>query len=1086
MTGLPPVTRRFFLGAVGATAGALAISGPASAIAPRPGVGDVPLTYTLRRRNDLTLLRVTFLGMVRDGDRLVISPTTPYLNPVPFGAKVGRMVIDIGPQSVLEEASPYPSAQGPRPPMRSRLAGSSRIVVNVTSAVDLTLTSMLAWAQWLTATAGPAVYPRGASIPANTLEKGYTPPAPDETSIEMPWWLIVSPNIFTTWSQRVEPKTVQGRSEVFSTWFGQLDPGGQPDRDGAAATIRGVWIRDPGAQVALRDGMDNPRIGSEGYPFEILPKPADRADFVRLTTRTGANLPGGVAHPVDAAMTLTPLGGHLSTYGAWDEPGVSSISSWQQRIWQGRDTYVKIVRRGFLYPWGIRAYQVTEGVRIWSASNRAAGDVRPYWFTRTQVGVTDPTLVYADVPATTAAGRRGATFRSVTCLTSVTPFLAQPTPGPQADGWRGKAVYVPRVPRGNSSTPFAFDFVGVDANGQEVSFSMPLLFAEDDPDGEGPRANFTEAGAGALRRFYAGLTEAERRADFSGRYVGFATAASDPLDTAMPVTTMFFAMAETFDGDVRLISSDSDLLEADGQPRNMPLLQTASVIVEDLSRITGQRVNATLDYPRAFISSGLDRARNAGLVYLQQATGDVARIAMEAAKAGGVIVPTMDLAGFSAGVGPVYGTAAALDELAADGTISPGDALSAITLLGGVSLADVLPGSFPALDGNLPSSKALRTTTRLVDEGLPTERVVTTMAMSWAASQLVTSGAAELLLDVDRASLSIQLVSEVPTSGGDAAWSVLGSFDDFTVSLVPVEGFAFVAVDVARLTFSAGSKTSTDVDIDVTDVRFGGLLSFIAELAAYLPFGDGLSIDVGGRGITAGLSVGVPSIGLGAFTLSGIAVRTGFTLPFGDDPVRFRFGMSAPEDPFGMTVLGLGGGGWFTQDLGLDGIEYFEAAAFVQAKVALDLGVASGSVSVQMGMQYALGAPEAGGDEICTLIAFVRIQGRVDVLGIVTVGIEIYIGLGIDLPLPIPDDPDDLLQITVHGEAECSVRIKLAFWSKRVRFTVRRSFKGSDLPGSSFVVGVLSSRAGEPPVTPITFADAVTREDWAEFCGAFS
>ncbi|MFZ4511104.1 MAG: hypothetical protein ACOYNJ_09105 [Candidatus Nanopelagicales bacterium] len=1080
MTGLPPVTRRFFLGAVGATAGVLAISGPASAIAPRPGVGDVPLTYTLRRRNDLTLLRVTFLGMVREGDRLVISPTTPYLNPVPFGAQVGRMIIDIGPQAVLEEANYYPPNGAPAPPVRSRLAGSSRIVVNVTSAVDLTLTSMLAWAQWLTATAGPAVYPRGANIPANVLEKGYTPPAPDETSIEMPWWLIVSPNIFTTWSQRVQPKTVAGRSEVFSTWFGQFDREGQPDRDGAAATIRGLWIRDPGAQVALRDGMVNPRMGSEGYPFEILPKPADRADFVRLTTRTGANVPGGVANPVDAAMTLTTLGGHLSTFGAWDEPGVSSVASWQQRIWQGRDTYVKIVRRGFLYPWGIRAYQVTEGVRIWSASNRAAGDIRPYWFTRTQVGVTDPTLVYADVDATTVAGRRGATFRSVTCTTTVTPFLAQPTAGPETDGWAGKAVYVPKVPRGNSSTPFAFDFIGVDANGQQVAFSMPLLFAEEAP------ANFTEAGARTLRAYYAARPDSERRADFSGRYVGFATAAGDPLDTAMPVTTMFFAMSETFDGDVRLISSDSNLLEFDGQPRNMPLLQTANVIVEDLSRITGQQVNAVLDYPRAYVSAGLDRARNAGLVYLKKATEEVTRIGMDAAKAGGVMVPTMDLAGFSAGVGPVYGTAESLAELAADGTITPADALSAITLLGGVSLADVLPSSFPALDGGLPSTKALRTTTRLVDEGLPTERVVTTMAMSWAASELVPSGVAELLLNVDDASLSIQLVSEVPTAGGDAAWSVLGNFTDFTVSLVPVEGLAFVAVDVARLAFSAGSKTSTDVDIDVTDVRFGGALAFIADLAAYLPFGDGLSIEVGGRGISAGLSVGLPAIALGAFTLSGIAVRTGFTLPFGSDPVRFRFGMSAPDDPFGMTVLGLGGGGWFTQDLGLDGIEYFEAAAFVQAKVALDLGVASGSVSVQLGMQFALGAPEAGDDERCTLTAFVRIQGRVDVLGIVTVGIEVYIGLGIDLPLPIPDDPDDLLQITAHGEAECSVRIKLAFWSKRVRFTVRRSFKGSDLPGSSFVVGVLSSRAGEPPVTPITFADAVTREDWAEFCGAFA
>lgn len=198
--------------------------------------------------------------------------------------------------------------------------------------------------------------------------------------------------------------------------------------------------------------------------------------------------------------------------------------------------------------------------------------------------------------------------------------------------------------------------------------------------------------------------------------------------------------------------------------------------------------------------------------------------------------------------------------------------------------------------------------------------------------------------------------------------------------------------------------------------------------------------------------------------------------------------MSSTDDPFGLTVMGLGGGGWFSNDLGLDGIEYFDAAAFVQAKVAVDFGVASGSVAVQMGMQYSMGLPEGGTDEVCTLTAFARIQGEVGVLGIVSIGIEVYLGLGIDLPLPIPPNPGpgDVLEITLHGEASCTVKVKVCFFSKKVTFQVKRSFKGSDLPLADYIVGALGTRSARSADTGVTFAQTVTPANWAQYCGAFA
>lgn len=1079
---LPAITRRGFLGAVGVSATVLAL--PAGALAVPPVRPDSAVTQTLiiRRRTDLLRVGITGYGMTVNfgSGSITVDADSPYTTLA--GTRAGRLAVDFGPQHVLEEAFSLTSNPNPQPPARSRLAGASRVVFTIPSDLTLSLSSILAWSQYLTAAPPVAIYPPDVAIPPAVVGKGYAPPREFETSIEIPWYLIISPHAFSAWSQMVNPKTVDGRTELFNSWMGIPVAGSQPNADTPNATVRGVWVRGAVKSSDISDGMANPAPGAEGNPFESIPTQKDRVDIVRLTTRTGNNEPGGPAAPVRARLTLTPLGGHLDANGQWDQPQISSMMSWQQRIWQGRDTYAKVVRRGYLYPWGLRAALIEQGIRVWKASARAGGDIRPYWFKTFQVAVTEPTLEYADIPLVTVNGRRGALFQSVTCLTGVTPLLAPSQAPLNADGWAGKAVYVPKVAVPGGTTPFSFPFMGVDANGNEVSFTMPLLFAEDDPDVGAGRANFTERGAEALRRYYGGLPEEQRLATLGGVGVGFASGAQ-PLDTSLPVTGLIFDIAEAYPGsNVRLISANSGALESAGQPRNVPLLKEARTIVENLSRIAGQPVIASMNFPLPYVQHGLDLAQNKGLVFLQNAAATATRFGMDAAKSGGVVVPSMDLAGFSSALGPVYGTAQSIADLATGGTITPGDALQAIKLLGGVSLADILPVTFPALNGTGPSDKALRVSSEVVDGGQATERVVTTMAMSWRASELIPSGIAEELLDVSRATLNLRLVVEVPTGSGNATWTVLGSFDDFTVSLVPVDGLQFVAIDVDTLKFTSGSGNSSDVDVDVRDVRFGGALAFVALLAEYLPFGDGLSVDISASGIKAGMTLGLPSIGLGAFTLSGIFVSTGLTLPFGSSPVRFRFGLSSTDDPFGVTVMGIGGGGWTTFDLGLDGIEYFDVAAFVQAKVALDFGVASGSVSVQYGMQYALGSSQPGDPEECTLTAFVRIQGRVDVLGIVTVAIEVYLGLGIDLPLAIPANPAEALAITVHGEARCSISISLAFFSKTVSFTVKRSFQGSDLPGADYVV----KSVGSGPVTPVTFAQAVSEQDWNRYCGAFA
>ncbi|MFM8772538.1 MAG: hypothetical protein ACKOFP_01630, partial [Actinomycetota bacterium] len=200
-----------------------------------------------------------------------------------------------------------------------------------------------------------------------------------------------------------------------------------------------------------------------------------------------------------------------------------------------------------------------------------------------------------------------------------------------------------------------------------------------------------------------------------------------------------------------------------------------------------------------------------------------------------------------------------------------------------------------------------------------------------------------------------------------------------------------------------------------------------------------MAIGVTTEGISADLTLDVPDIVLGTFTLSGVGVKAGLTLPFNDQPVRFRFGMSGLDDPFSMTVMGLGGGGWLIDDLGLDGIERLDIAGFFEAKAAVDFGVASGGVSIKAGFQFTVGAPAPGEPDALALTAFVSVNGNVEVLGIASASMDVYMGLSVIVPANLPGD------VMLQGRAECTMRVSVAFFSKSVTFAVERKFKGARL-----------------------------------------
>jgi hypothetical protein len=1189
-----------------AGAAVLVVSSPARAVLPRDA--EPMPTIVVRRREDMLRLTITPFNMT-------VNKATGQIAP---NGNNGLLIVSFGPQAVTE-AAVLPGQSVSRNAAPARLAGDSQLSFVVDESVSLTLASLLAWAERDPYVSEFGRYLDGEVLPAN-LDWGKRPNQLF-TRIEMPWWLWLSPHRLSSWTEQLTAKTYAGRTEIFHTRLAANIPGEGLTEDPTYRTVRGIWISDPLASSLLSDPNLQVSLGGTGYPFEMIPTPRDRADIVRLSTRTGNDQVGGKAAAIKARIALSALGGQLVAEGAWDEPGVSNMTAWQQRIWQGRDTYAKVVRRGFLYPWGFKAAQIEEGVRVFRAD--VGGTIRAFWEKRTSIAITEPEVNIVDRSTATDAGRRAALFSSVTCLTVQTPPLVISPSRPNIGSeWEGLNAYTPKVATRNGTTPFQFDLVGIDPDGNEIPFTQPLLFAEakvQDVNTASPSQrrrtdgrfdlgdltdpNFTEEGAAQLSRYYdADVPYGDKVAEFGGAGVAFAenldnavisddgevlSEAGNPNSTTLSAGKTLFGLGGGQEG-IPFVSGEVEELLADNDPRNVPVLREAEVYLEDQGRLLEEEARALVGPPIEYLADGFDEAKNKGQIFLKtledEADEALGELGFPGDKGGGVLSGKMSVGALSRTYGTLQGKYDEVKGIWEDGKITPGEAFKAMKILGGVTLADLMPNPFPAVDPDgKPTDKVLITTSDFVDLGLPSERLEVRMHMEVRAfltfrfqvppdsspqstftapegsvfstteyveadingvpvngprvsgdrKTITLSPAPEGstvivrsypdpvdrddryrnffystdLLNVDRSVLSLDLETTFPTggysvstrarrsrelerSGGvararstdgpepKASWRVRGELSDFVVNLVPVDGLEFVKVYADRIVFTAGSGKSPDVDVDIREIDFSGLLTLLKTLAAYLPFGDLLIIDVKRSGLTAGFMIQLPSIALGAFAIAGIGVGAELSIPFDSKPVRFGFLMSRPENPFTLTITGLGGGGYLDQALGLAGIERLSITGFVAAEAKVDFGVASGGVSVRAGFTFAIGpVPEPAGQEGLTLTAFASLNGHVSVLGIASATIDVYIGLSVIVPAALP------AHVLLKGVAKVSVRVSVALFSKTVEFDAERTIKGTYLEGAGEARGIGTRSETEVPVA--TFADAWSDRAWAEFCGAF-
>jgi len=327
-------------------------------------------------------------------------------------------------------------------------------------------------------------------------------------------------------------------------------------------------------------------------------------------------------------------------------------------------------------------------------------------------------------------------------------------------------------------------------------------------------------------------------------------------------------------------------------------------------------------------------------------------------------------------------------------------------------------------------------------------------------------------VDDPNKALTITTALEKPfDSSKEASFTGTARFEKFGIDLVPL-----LAVNFNYLEFKSGNSQKTNVKVDIDaekPIEFKGALSFVNNLQNIIPStgfsDDGPYIKLQPTQVTAGFTIGIPNIEVGICMISNISLGAHVTLPFTGAPLEMGFNFCKRENPFMLTISCFGGGGYFMMITTLKGLKSIEAAFEFGAAMSLNVGVASGGVSVMGGIYYKFEIIEKAittgtGDEVMeeigssTIIGYLRINGHLSILGIISISMEFYLAF-------VAVFSDGKVQ-KLEGIATVKVKVEVLFFSKTVKVTVRRELKGAD---------------ADPK-----FIEMIDEDDWQEYCMAFA
>lgn len=541
------------------------------------------------------------------------------------------------------------------------------------------------------------------SIPPILMRPEPAPPGPNQTALELPYHLILSPNRFGAWFHEDQPmiSDATGHTELWHTRLGvRRQDGTSIDGDDALRKLRAVWALD-------RPWASNP-LGIPDHdndPWRMSLDAFDRHNVMHLSSNF--RLADGNDEerfyepgPLDVNMlALSALGAWLDSRGAWEfrQPTGLSVEEWRHRATLGRDHYVRVVYAGFLFPFGHRASLIKITERQFDADT----DGNPaYLRQRMFLVVREPVKTYR-----TSGLKRDDTgeqydlmmpFEAVRILTLVSPLLDPPEKDHIAS--KKQSAFWPRV----GGQPFSFHLNATDTDGNQVDMAMPLIFVgkeETDKAYEGEPPIADSIIPTAVKQAYETTTWPDgstlrSTVALGGQKLAFAES-DGPDDTAFAVQTL------TFGAEVPSQKTYDDL--GPKRVRYFPAVRKAQIDVPALQRIARTSTPAGVVFATAYLKAGFTGPDNAGqLFFAADPDPAVPRLGVsfssQGDRCGGLVTPDLKMSGVSRVTGPVAGDLKAV----AVGSFNAKDwfgAISGAKLFGVLSLGDIIgDAQFTELD----------------------------------------------------------------------------------------------------------------------------------------------------------------------------------------------------------------------------------------------------------------------------------------------------------------------------------------------------------------------------------------------------
>jgi hypothetical protein len=762
----------------------------------------------------------------------------------------------------------------------------------------------------------------------------------------------------------------------------------------------------------------------------------DPLDLDDIVTNIGSHVVPGPRPGRAAGLVSSLAPGALSVLIPQPEHEQLDLSEWVHIASQGRDHYVRIVYEGELLPYRNRAALVKVTERKFKEQN---GLIVAHLFQRMFIVVREPVKQFA-------AGDRGMPFKRVRLTTLVTPDIAKPAY--VATGVRSFWVEVMTSPKPADRVRFKFHAVGTDAGGNDVDFTIPMMFVSISDIG----ASRTKAIQSYNDSSTKTLLEA-RSALVPGQRVLFAERdAAAPADNTQLVTrALNFVM----------VSSGT-----------APRLLKADVNIPQVQELLGSDAPTTIRLYPGFVEQGFDAATG---VFAEIAKEDFTKflpddpfaglvantlgVTFKSDQAGGFATPNLGVSTLSRGLGPLAGKVADAITDTFDPTTFFQKGMA--QLFGTFDLFDLLPSgtlgkNAPKLQTksqDIPGGKLLIATLDwepdVQDLAVPPGLEIATFEKDHGGTtKLVIHGTIQKPLTFDALGAPV---------AADVTSVFTGTLNDFRVGVlhavfINFREFGFVA--------RSGAKTDVKVTLDpATPLEFAGDLQFVEELRKVIPpdlFGDGPSLDLTATGIRAGFSFALPPVAVGVFALKDVSLGAALTLPFFDGKPTFDFNVSERPHPFLLSVGIFGGGGFFRLQLDTAGLKLVEAAFEFGATASIDLGVASGGVFIMAGIYFKLERKEPANELAPTLSGYLRMGGYLSVLGLIKVSLEFNLSFTYDG-----------LTEKAYGRATLTVKVEIVFFSTSVEVTVEKAFGGS---------------SGDPGFGQLFAAP----ETWSEYALAFA